>query len=1226
MNKRLFRNIAIIATLTGAFSITLGVSAWILSGGSESTFGPKAAEKVCYVMDDAGNTTYYGSLASAIDIAAGTEGSQAIVVYPGTAESPKTVSLGNDSTSSVTLAEDDFLILPKEEYTIDLTADSDHSTIATYDYTGVATHPELNVYRVDGSNISEDEVPDYLKLGGELAKNVLTVKLNCEFNVEGEIHIGAVWNNPYGGWGFQGYITGEYAAIDLNGNTMNVDGDIDCHGVLTDSVDGNGIIVNSGGSVATNFCIDDYNGGTDALTKYGADQTPFMLYRIPYLDVKTTVNGGGRLLANCVLYALSAHNYTSQAIIGSSSALFNFDSASTGYVVHIPSSPPLEDVNYQEKVWIFAEVVTNSMSLAYGSTVLSTSNVYFPMNKYLSIDVYGPSSEFPTRGKASLTIQNKIKMLPGASVNFYGECAGNINASLTMYDEVPSTDDYLYTDYYLGGGTYENPSVNFYGDEAKFGELNICSDGISEIESVSGLFNFYDLPTSDNQVDSFDQACTFAKNDVIRSYLTSLTEYGTSSGKAYAVGDVVTEFAVSNYEEIDGSYVLRERFKKNSTFSYFYHFSETGNLESAELFAASGSLESVATYSSSSDWQIDAYKYEIDSDGNESVTLLENVSTGVDDSAYFDSYSKTPMLQIGGDYYCYIASLGHFVVAEYDSTRAAYISGNNAIFQIGESEFALGTLDETYGYAIATNGQAYAYPTKLVENGNTIWRAVDIYEGGKIICFTNEDDRAYLETIYGFTNTVYYFYFSQEAVNDTTGSSSKFFPYFQCWTGDSAYDIAVHNYRDYNGDYWFFVSNTSVLEYSGVYYGENPYYENVYLYSGLGQCAFVVDPQQTVYCYDDKLSFFRKIDGSLSECLSFKLDGDSENDYVYVFGVGPVALGKAPTLVEGTNNYTGIDCDGNDLFYSYTDDVEACYSIMFQSEYSSPLWVYGSLVSTDQSAVGGTSPAVVTRDGSLLYALQSTLIDGSYALVRGNFESLYGIEIDLYSSYELFTDYSAAFLFSVVYNSYYRGSDGYDITETYRLYDYYVSVGSFELELGDGSFGLYCYEYQWELASIDNNSDVVLLANNDDFVRNAYRLMTIDGDYYLLLSQSSCFFETSEMSSISSEYLKWSKVSQSQSDSNLMTISLPNDSTSSGKTILYGFYGAGCSVNSSVTRYWKCGFSPIYEYGDFPLAYFMESETRKYVLLCLLQQRLFYRNEHYQQQHLWFFKRDGFLW
>ena len=379
-------------------------------------------------------------------------------------------------------------------------------------YIGSDVREYGNLSQSEANNIADMFSESFIK---EKTKNVYTLKLTNDLVIKGKVYIGAVINTQ--GQRNQGYITGDYITIDLNGHNIEIldGGLIESSGYIIDSSkEHNGQInVRKGGILSTNFVIEDFSGGSISAARYFNNETPFDLYRMCYLEAKTNVYYGGKLNALCVLYASGKQNETVQTIVGTNGL---FELVEEGYIT--------KDVNYIDNKYdgidyikVFGSCKTNAMTLKT-SMEIKTDEVFFPVTRNQNISIY----------QGTFIMNTKMKVLPGAVINVYGGSEVVINENVIIYEEYKTQDEVkelaslsginfsIYRDYYVSSNytkeTIPQAQVNFYKDS----KLKI-----NEAFGINGLVN-----TEDETI--FETLSTMYKNTNFNNALVSSEGYGKS--------------------------------------------------------------------------------------------------------------------------------------------------------------------------------------------------------------------------------------------------------------------------------------------------------------------------------------------------------------------------------------------------------------------------------------------------------------------------------------------------------------------------------------------------------------------------------------------------------------------------------------------------------------------------------------------------------------------------
>lgn len=241
-------------------------------------------------------------------------------------------------------------------------------------------------------------------------------------------------NNSFSQCNYQGFITGPYSELDLNGHTLIVSNgcSIRAIGSITDSSSEKTgkIIVESGGSIAATFVVEDQHHETSAPMTYLMGGPLFSMYRMPYLNVPMYFKSGSTL--NGILkidWGGSNKNNTSENtlnIIGNSdSSIFKFND-NNGYIYIEPSfdldlknSLTTSEVAYKNIMYqtfkielyesdISINLPTNlSTNISGMDFVINFEKNSFNVPPYFDIYLTGTRCEF----------HNMITFMPGASLH-----------------------------------------------------------------------------------------------------------------------------------------------------------------------------------------------------------------------------------------------------------------------------------------------------------------------------------------------------------------------------------------------------------------------------------------------------------------------------------------------------------------------------------------------------------------------------------------------------------------------------------------------------------------------------------------------------------------------------------------------------------------------------------------------------------------------------------------
>ena len=240
-------------------------------------------------------------------------------------------------------------------------------------------------------------------------------------------------NNSFSQYNYQGFITGPYSELDLNGHTLVVSSGctIKAIGSITDTSDNKTgkIIVEDGGSISATFVVEDQHHESSAPMTYLMGGPIFSMYRMPYLNVPIYFKNGSTF--NGILkmdWGGSNKSNTSENIIniiGKSSSIFTFNGES-GYISIKPSydqnlknSLSSSEVAFKNIMYqtirielINADISVNlptnlSTSISDMDFVINFNKTPFNIPPYFDIYLLGSRCEF----------YNMITFMPGSSLN-----------------------------------------------------------------------------------------------------------------------------------------------------------------------------------------------------------------------------------------------------------------------------------------------------------------------------------------------------------------------------------------------------------------------------------------------------------------------------------------------------------------------------------------------------------------------------------------------------------------------------------------------------------------------------------------------------------------------------------------------------------------------------------------------------------------------------------------
>lgn len=881
------------------------------------------------------------------------------------------------------------------------------------------------------------------------------LKLGGALTVEGMVKLGAVLNHA--ATQTQNYITGEYNVIDVNGNAVEVSegGQIVSYGLLTDSSGDGSLTIKQGGSVTTDFMVDDFYGGTDMLikaTSRSSMQTPFMFYKLAYLDVLATIEYGGTLLANCVLYSGSSgvngkgmHFSTQQAIVrnsnsgdGSSGGLLEIEKTGGSISITPNSGNSPDDLgtyestsDYRSTLTLNGRIGTNSMNLTFMGLSVTTDYIYFPITRYLEVDVRGSDSVL-TIGE-----NNYFKILPNTSVDLYDGAAFCLNADLTTYETVPSVDSAtLYADY----GTITSPgSINVYVDEtgSDSNYIPIYKGDTANEVTFSGQVNVYGVEGVSSDYVTSGASFSAVRNEFMKEPTVDghyeVTEYTTVQS-----GDTRALSALASYEmNLTISYYRRESdasayrvYEKNELYSSTYEYDGSGGITISNL----GYGEDIATYDGSS-WTLHV------------GTTYTDVSAVETDSALFNDYAGelvTGMDENGyllvGDYFLSLSldsdTMLHYYTDEAGTTSYYAKTGTTSYLYIGEgtkydrTETVNGKVQKNFEIVDASGETIFS--RGLVRNVENVY----YFYSPEDSCWFSGDKNVWLSSKFLAANALWY------VLDLSTYGGSYFYSPTGYGTGEGRLtDEYLYSYGD---GYVFFIDGYDYFLRSDR---EQELALTVYFEMAQGDSS-------SVYVLDRGLGCFRKIDSETTDAeiqMQFVI---IEGTYYLIEDGGYLIERSSYTqVISGDSSISGVESrawiasslndDGSYSYYFYVTNIDQETSeyvyAWYYAEFSSPdvkgyyswghygYWYYDYYYE-DYSYYSNGYVLTLSDDASFYGFFYSTLYSGDQTLLAEKLNEDNG------------------------YGSYYISDDAEDYVSIFE------SAGTAIGTLDDFSFSFYVYE------------------------------------------------------------------------------------------------------------------------------------------------------------------------
>lgn len=303
----------------------------------------------------------------------------------------------------------------------------------------IATSATLNDTK-DGNNYSGSVAP-----GSAFA--TLAIPSGVTLTVNGTL---LVAGNQQSTQPKSGCLTGDYGAITLDGNII-VNGKLYARGMING--EGN-VIANSGSSVYQLFQISDWRGGTGSFFSNYYSVFPFNLYEIKNIQTDVVYMYGSELIGQTYIYA-GGSGYAPEVCIIGANGLLHLNS---GYITTSYSSNTLTAI-------INGAVQTGDISLSISGTTYSSSGLILPFGYNMDVEISTNST---------LTINNKIKLLPGCDIANNGNLVIPSSGALYVYNVA----DYLPSYNFAGWGGTANATVTGAG--------NVTHDGTYAQSNSSG--------------------------------------------------------------------------------------------------------------------------------------------------------------------------------------------------------------------------------------------------------------------------------------------------------------------------------------------------------------------------------------------------------------------------------------------------------------------------------------------------------------------------------------------------------------------------------------------------------------------------------------------------------------------------------------------------------------------------------------------------------------------
>lgn len=430
--------------------------------------------------------------------------------------------------------------------------------------------------------------------------------------------------------------TNEYTALDLNGYTIKIKngGALNGYGIIFNSKNTGGIIVESGGTIITPYCIGDFKGGGYLTSSYHDGVMSFGSFICPYLSCETVFVAGSKLIGETSLNASDNKYTTSVQLIGSdTSSLINL---SKGYIIRratdyrsITTNRTIYSVNswtmddlfnpllYREKIILTNDVSGYLTSLEYNELTSETKCIAkltslkltikisikittisleismqygdFPIPSFMDIEMYNTDFGFNV---GLLAMPSSSVYIDTNSTISMGHESVSSSGSYNIFARIATLDEYPQDYYYLNSaGTTKTLGSNWMQNVVTYAskKAKIVMNGKFSFDTSNvDMTNSYSCYSIGGYIDCSKQAIDSLIEN--QDYLNLVTRFyyptwmvPASSKYAHAASRYYTKPLISNgsaYMQIGDSNIIRQGYVYDDDISlykynnkiYYYNF------------------------------------------------------------------------------------------------------------------------------------------------------------------------------------------------------------------------------------------------------------------------------------------------------------------------------------------------------------------------------------------------------------------------------------------------------------------------------------------------------------------------------------------------------------------------------------------------------------------------------------------------------------------------------
>ena len=257
----------------------------------------------------------------------------------------------------------------------------------------------------------------------------ISVILNGDLTIKGKLNVGAQIGSYGTSATYFSFINGLYAEIDLYGHSIIVDGgEVNCYGVIKDSVGGGEIIVKNSGQITATVTVTDGRGRNNEALGITKRQAPFTEYKFSYLMVPAYFEYGTTFIGYLKMdFADFGINNLQMTMIGIEDSLFlrgdeitdfaNYILYEPYFISDLSNNPSFHKQLYEWRArFIFnANIVQNDSMLLSATVEISSVTLDFNIG-FERIDFpISPFFDFIINDNCNFYLYSKLTFYPGSS-------------------------------------------------------------------------------------------------------------------------------------------------------------------------------------------------------------------------------------------------------------------------------------------------------------------------------------------------------------------------------------------------------------------------------------------------------------------------------------------------------------------------------------------------------------------------------------------------------------------------------------------------------------------------------------------------------------------------------------------------------------------------------------------------------------------------------------------